>query len=198
MVLGIIGTAGRDNNSKLTADLFLMVYSILRGRIVKKKITKLVSGGAAGIDHICVKLALELEQVEEVTLHLPADWVPGFNNFEITTDSPFDPAKIANFYHRKFSAIMGYDTLKELGSLLMEDKTKFFVTPGFKERNTKVAQQADILVACTFGKKNLLKDGGTADTMRKYLAFRAENHLPDYSYHLDLNDLRLYFPAKTN
>ncbi len=75
---------------------------------------------------------------------------------------------------------------------------------GFKERNTDIANQADAMLAFTFGTGAELKDGGTADTWRKFLAKRdakahemAMNGAPWPSsaypaYHYCLNQLRLF------
>jgi hypothetical protein len=56
------------------------------------------------------------------------------------------------------------------------------------ERNTKVAEEADIILAMTFGTGAYIKDGGTADTVRKYFAISGHN----VGYHYDLNTLTLH------
>jgi hypothetical protein len=64
------------------------------------------------------------------------------------------------------------------------------VTPGFKERNTQVAQDADVLIALTFGDGPSLKDGGTRDTMEKFLRRRHGT-----SFHVDLHNMAVHSPA---
>ncbi len=68
-------------------------------------------------------------------------------------------------------------------------KTTF--SNGFFARNTLVAQDSDYLIALTFGDKEKLKEGGTADTMRKFIKMKGDKN----SYHIDLNSMEIYNPA---
>jgi hypothetical protein len=64
------------------------------------------------------------------------------------------------------------------------------VTQGFKQRNSKVANDADLMVALTFGEGATLKDGGTLDCMTKFL----QRHAGE-SAHVDLHTMQVYCPA---
>lgn len=57
---------------------------------------------------------------------------------------------------------------------------------GFKDRNSKVAGEADVFLAMTFGCKNQVRNGGTADTVRKMRGRGISG------YHLDLNTMKLW------
>lgn len=59
---------------------------------------------------------------------------------------------------------------------------------GFHDRNSLVSDRADAIFACTFGNKTELKDGGTADTWRKFR--EAKPGAP--AYHLDLTNCTLW------
>lgn len=62
---------------------------------------------------------------------------------------------------------------------------------GFKDRNTLVANAADVFLAMTFGNKREVRDGGTKDTVIKML----ERPSTVTGYHLDLNTCKLYEKA---
>ena len=68
-----------------------------------------------------------------------------------------DPGRTANYYHRRFSEQCQLHSLAEL-SIVLATGALHSVTPGFKERNTKVAEEAEALVALTFGRRHILKD----------------------------------------
>jgi hypothetical protein len=64
---------------------------------------------------------------------------------------------------------------------------------GFKARNSDVANEADALLAFTFGLGPVLKEGGTSDTWCKFLMRRTLPGAGDLpAYHYCLNEKRLY------
>ena len=101
--------------------------------------------------------------------------------------SIFDPANICNYYHKEFSKVIGRNSLCEMASAI-ESGAYYSVSKGFKERNTKVAEESDVLLAATFGDGPNLKRGGTFDTWEKFVKAKPHNQ----KFHLDLNTNQLY------
>jgi len=187
--IGIIGTAGRkDDASKLSIDIYRQMYKVARNFIKKYPNCKLISGGAAYADHLAVILYLE-KKCSNLLLHLPCRF---YNDqyFDIE-DRNFrnNPGGTCNYYHRKFSQKLlpniNYSLTQLRDALLFCDST---ISTGLFERNTKVAEDSNILLAFTFGNKGQLKYGGTKDTMDKFIAQKGI----DNAYHFDLNSMKLY------
>lgn len=208
--LAIIGTAGRGSDGKrLASDPKLYLDTMKRAALkVAERVgaTTLVSGGAAWADHIAVILFLLDSDRLNLELELPAPL--GLSTAESVyedngqRDARTNPGGTANHYHRLFRrAIQSFDPdgcpfidlalVRPSDHLPFLRRAKITVTPGFLARNLVVASKADHVLAMTFGDGRLLKDGGTAHTMRHFLA---RNH--GSSYHLDLNTLKLYEGAK--
>ena len=100
----------------------------------------------------------------------------------------FAPGNIANYYHRQFWKRCRQTSLDELHQAI-SCGAQATVTPGFKQRNSKVANGADLMVALTFGEGAMLKDGGTLDCMTKFL----QRHAGE-SAHVDLHTMQVYSP----
>lgn len=120
-------------------------------------ISSLVSGGAAWADHV----ALEIDRPLSL-------WLPAYRR----------DIEIAQTYHRTFSRAIGRDTWMEVCA---REYQKF---GGFKDRNSKVADEAAVWLAMTFGDGPNLKDGGTADTVSKMAGKKG--------WHFNLNNEELY------
>ncbi len=149
---------------------------------------RLVSGGAAYADHLAVLAYLD-GSVPNLTLHLPAEW-PGHGFKE--TGSRFDTGRTSNWYHSLWSEARGVSSLGEIQLAIEKGAEVHTGAGGFKERNTDIARQADVMLAFTFGQGAELKPGGTADTMGKFLARRGRREdgpfPPPYpAYHYCLN-----------
>lgn len=161
--LAIIGTAGRrDDADRLTTNHWWTMFSQAHLLADKEHVTRIVSGGAAWADHV----AVALRGYYDVKLFLPE------------SESDLDTAR---YYHRKFSRVVGHDTFAEVSGVL-----DIVHHGGFKDRKTLVADSADVFLAMTFGDGATVKDGGTADTVRKM----RRRGVP--GYHLDLNDFTLH------
>lgn len=183
--LGIIGTAGRkgkdfDDFAHLTAEMFRQMCNIAIDLCLELRIDGLVSGGAAWADHVAVDLSLNMVvDPGQTTLMLPEVYVG-----RKYKDSGYgSTGGTANYYHRRFSQKMGYDTLAQIGQChaVLEYKSG----ANFFSRNTDIAKSCDYLLAFTFGRGPYLtpvahdatvsaadaglKDGGTADTWKKAL-----------------------------
>jgi len=168
------------------------VYDTIKSHCIYWNIpsVRLVSGAAAWSDHLAVNLYLE-GKVDELTLHLPAIFNHKYNQFEGEQDG-----RVANYYHHKFGmkCYMQKDaTLKEIGAAI--DKGAITTTnQGFFVRNKLVARDADMMIACTFGERNRLRDGGTAHTMSLFLAKKPLG----FSWHVNLTDEKVYPSATVN
>ena len=189
--IGIIGTAGRKEDAeKLNPEKFQQMKAAVLGIIAphtSKPIT-FVSGGAAVADHIAVQLFLALPNTR-LHLHLPAQYDMALHKFVEEPGKMFAPGNIANYYHRQFWKRCRQSSLDELHQAI-SCGAQATVTPGFKQRNSKVANDADLMVALTFGEGAMLKDGGTLDCMTKFL----QRHAGE-SAHVDLHTMQVYSPA---
>lgn len=147
-----------------------------------------VSGGAAVADHIAVQLFLALPNTK-LSLHLPAEYDIQNQRFVEIPGNIFAPGNIANYYHRQFAKRCGQNSQAELTAAINRGAS-VLVTPGFKQRNTKVAMEAEVMIALTFGDGAVLKDGGTLDTLSKFLARKTGT-----SFHICLPDCQVFSPA---
>lgn len=162
--LAIIGTAGRQEDAdRLKVRHWNEMCQAAIKVIEENGVTRLVSGGAAWADHVAVRVAKHLGLPIRV-------WLPANER----------DYGVAQWYHGKFSKKLGRDTWEEVLQCPCE------AFGGFKDRNSKVAEEADLFLACTFGCGWVCKDGGTADTVAK-LERRGVS-----GYHFDLNDLKLH------
>lgn len=201
ITLSIIGTAGRkDDEKKLSKKHFEAMCVIAEGLIDQLAesnypISHLVSGGAAWADHVAVRLFLN-HKVSHLRLFLPARWEDGTYHDTGEHDPVKNPGGTANYYHKKFLNATGIHSLSDIqiakgeGAELI-DKNRNGKDLGFHSRNALVAK-SDFILAITFGKGKEVKDGGTADTVRKYLARVRKENIFDKSFHYDLNSGKVY------
>lgn len=190
MILAIIGTAGRrEDGPKLTRDTYIAMSKAVREVYGHYSFHGIVSGGAAWTDHLAVRMYLK-DLTPELILHLPCEWDKKKKRFKDTgvIDFKANPGGTANYYHDKFGPIVGIDSLQDIHDAIKKG-AKVIVTQGFMERNTKVAEDASAVLAMTFGQGAYIKDGGTADTVKKYFNRPIEPHI---GYHFDLNSLKLH------
>jgi hypothetical protein len=129
--------------------------------------------------------------VDHLDLMLPCPFDQATSAFEDTGeyDTFNNPGLTSTFYHRHFSDKMGIDSLAQIAAAITKGAI-VEVRDGFKVRNTLVAQ-ADMLIAFTFGNGARCADGGTWDTLRKYL-----NRGGGMCWHVDLNDMSIHTPAR--
>lgn len=168
--LAIIGTAGRgEDGPKLSKHHWLKMVEASRHVIKLNQIEALISGGAAWADHVAVEIGLRDKIKTKI-------WLPE-NGRDLST---------AHRYHGKFSSVRDIDTWKELNDCFKVGRFNIQSFGGFKDRNSKVADEATMFIAMTFGDEQNVKDGGTADTVRKMQKRGLKG------YHLDLNTLKLY------
>lgn len=185
MKIGIIGSAGRlDDEAKLTYDVYQKTAKLILTLCKDLNATHMVSGGAACIDHIGV--SIYLKNYFNLILHLPAEFDMLDVKFK-NSSGRFDDGRTLNYYHSLFSRKLGRNSLLDIKKALAFGAT-VQVTPGFKNRNTKVAENSDILVAATFGNGKNLKPGGTLDTWNKFTKLKPTNK----KFHIDLHTGLVY------
>lgn len=200
ITFSIIGTAGRnDDGKKLNLDYFnamkIMAESLLKKFAeINYPITTVVSGGAAYADHVAVKLFLE-RKVPNLRIFMPCEWDGGQFKDNGVDDWKTNPGKIANQYHNLFQRKTGINSLSDIQVAKGLGAELIAVNKGFHARNALVAK-SDFLLACTFGDKETVKDGGTADTVQKYLERINREDYYDKSYHYNLTDGNIYAGCK--
>jgi hypothetical protein len=181
--LGIIGTAGRgEDGDVLNLGYWNLMKLVTQNLIAIFQPTHLISGGAAYSDHLIVDYFLNNEI--NLELYLPCEFD---EKFLIKSDSIFDCGKISNLYHKKFSEKVGIDSLEQIDLVIKNSKCLVEIGSGFKNRNTEIAKNSNVLLAFTFGDGKNLKDGGTLDTVTKYLDLDKKD-----CYHFNLNVKKLY------
>lgn len=206
MKLGIIGTAGRgEDGEKLKLGHWILMQSVAQTFCRLLEPEELVSGGAAIADHLAVNLYLSGDFPGlGLTLHLPTEFK---NGKFVETFLAYDTGQTANHYHRIFSSKFGLNSLDEIDAAIRAGAKTTIGKNNFKARNTLVANDSDVLLAFTFGNGPELKDGGTKDTMDKFLkkiekmkedAYNCNMNGriydgPNYrAFHFDLNSKKLY------
>jgi len=163
--IAIIGTAGRGSDAdRLDARVYGLIREAVRTEV--RKLPRpwcLVSGGAAYADHVAVDFFTE-DTADSLTLHLPAPFVIGGLGESSHFDERTESGRTANYYHRLFSGKLqasgalpsSFDDLAHV----MEWGASVFVHDGFHARNLFVGR-VDVLIAATFGRGSVPKDGGT-------------------------------------
>lgn len=193
--LAIVGSAGRkEDGAKVSSELYAAMVQKAKDtiRVLSQEhhieIDCLVSGGAAFADHVAVTLFL-MRYVPRLMLFLPCPFDPETAKF---ADERGDTGTIANHHHMKFSNKLGFDSRLQLKKAMEMEDCLTRVKMGFKNRNSLVAFEADALLAMTFGSGPVVKDGGTADTVAKFLARKDRGP----AYHMDLAQKLCYRNAR--
>jgi hypothetical protein len=183
--VAIIGSAGRGFDAyKLNRDIFLTaVYKTCElveftWNLDWNDVT-LVSGGSAFGDHIAVKIYMNLKKEYpklKLRLHLPCDWDTSLKKFQ-EAGADMQYAKQLNHLHQVFSLKCNVQSLKDLQTCIAEG-CEITTSSGYFARNDKVAQEAEKMIAFTFGDMQEGR-GGTSYTYSR--AFNAEK------VHIDLD-----------
>jgi hypothetical protein len=197
ITLAIVGTAGRkDDERKVSLPLYKSMCIVAQSLIKQLNesnypITHLVSGGAAWADHVAVSLFNE-EKIPNLRLFLPCD----FDNNKFLDDSSgvrgFSlPGETLNFYHSNFYRKTNINSLSDIQIAKHKGAELHKCRGGFHGRNSMVAK-SDFILAMTFGDGNMVKEGGTADTIRKYLKRVGDDGSFNKAFHYNLNDGKIY------
>ena len=146
----------------MTAPLWSAMVGSAR-RHVRPQDT-LISGGAAWADHLPEHTVLEGGSAAP-ELSLPAPFEGRF------IGPGGSSASAANYYHDRFSAVIGQDTLRQIG-MAIDKGAVVHAQPamagyrGMFARNTLVARAADSALAYTFGDV-VATDSGTGNTWKQ-------------------------------
>lgn len=200
ITFSIIGTAGRkEDENKLKRNHFeamCLIASELLNQFKESNypITHLVSGGAAWADHVAVKLFLD-KKAPHLRLYLPCEWDNGAFHDNHDQDYKKNPGGTANHYHKKFHNKTQINSLSQIQIAKNEGAELLPCRGGFFGRNAMVAK-SDFLLAMTFGKGQEVKDGGTADTVKKYLDRVRKEGIFDKSFHYDLSSGKIFVGCK--
>jgi hypothetical protein len=202
----IVGTAGRkDDANRLSKNHFEAMCECARLLLKQFEeseygVDTLVSGGAAWADHVAVKLFLNKE-APKLKLFLPCQYDANANMFDPTPlneherEEGYSTGETANRLHGRFSRKVGFSSLGELSLAIQQGAQVYVPRGGFYGRNAMVAQ-SDIILAMTFGDKEWLKEGGTANTMMNYLNRVKKFGFFDKSFHYDLNSGDIFCGAR--
>lgn len=200
--IGIIGTAGRgEDGTKMNKDLYWLLYDDLKRRLDEicpdRDRRHLVSGGAPWCDHLAVTAYLEGD-TPRLTLYLPCHLTHGATvEFVDNSDDSWqkNPGKIINYYHRRFSQKMGWDSIADI-AFAKKKGAGSQTLEGFHKRNLEVGK-VDYLIAYTWCDlaASEPKDGGTRHTWSNSDAPHKIN-VPIESV-LQKHDRPIYFNSKT-
>lgn len=175
--IAIIGTAGRDKTKPMTLALWGWMCKDALERIPKG--AHLVSGGAAWADHLAVNLFLN-GHASALTLHLPAP----LDDSACFVGPHSSAASAANYYHDRFSNVIGLDTRWELLQATQMAQChggEEPAAPGYGAmfaRNRKVAADATHMLAYTFADGDVPADGGTKHTWDMFTGTKTHISLP--------------------
>ncbi len=177
--IGVVGTAGRDGNTRLGPVLYANAFHKLAELVGPlPKPWHFVSGGAAWMDHLAV-LAYLGRGTQPITLdlHLPCPWVVEQRRYldNGLRDWKENPGGTMNYYHRLFGGMMRGDTLLDVHNALQTGAVAH-VHPGLRARNLGIAQNVDQLIAFTWGAEGPPL-GGTAHTWATCPAHVVKRHV---------------------
>ena len=157
-VIAIIGTAGRSKVPTLS-EWNKMVQDA-SSKVSTNDV--LISGGAAFADHVAVRLFLD-GKVQGLKLRLPAKIKDGKYVGDKGT-----AGGTANFYHEKFSKLLGVNTVAEIEEAIAKGAEvtyeKELSNKAMFDRNKKVAAESNSMIAYTYGEGTEPADSGTKDT----------------------------------
>ena len=178
MKVAVVGTAGRGKEvePRLTRRLFESMVQTVASKLPRPQATVLISGGAAWADHVAVTLFLR-GKVSGLELHLPCEWDTTMTQFADTGASHWaaNPGRTANSYHRKFSAVLGRSSFKELAAARAKGAV-FTTYSGFHVRNSVIARECDRTISLTWATGDAPTSGGSLDQWRK--CTKAKEHVP--------------------
>lgn len=173
-VIAVIGTAGRDKSIPMGRKHWDQMTDVIGSEV--SMTDYLVSGGAAWADHVAIWAYLT-DKVSALTLHMPAPIVGKHFGGAYGTSGA-----ACNYYHEKFSKIMGMDSLEHIRMAIQKGATVTYqpVAMGYQAmaaRNALVARDCTHMVAFTFGQGNEPADGGTKITW-DMAASKQRAHVP--------------------
>jgi hypothetical protein len=162
--VAIIGSAKPDNWNKESFKKMIKICVDFIQSIKNICQVFLVSGGSSWCDHIAVYLYINKERfdipIKGLILHIPCP----FNEKFLDNGSyhwSVNPGKTLNTFHQSFSKKINRDSFKDIQKAISLG-TIVIVSNGFHQRNKKIAEKADYLIA--FGEN----DEPTSGTKHTY------------------------------
>lgn len=165
--IGIIGSAGRGGDEeKLNDKVYSSILSYLEDKLPND--CTLVSGGSSWMDHLAVSLYLKYQDKFKLELYIPCEWDTTNRCYRDNgvVDWMVNPGGTLNYYHRRFSKIVGFDSLDQINDAISRGAI-LKVEKGLFKRNDRVASSIDVLYAFTFTTRDSPCDGGTLYTWKK-------------------------------
>ena len=161
--IGIIGNAHGPYTVEHLEKGIEALISEFKKRGYREEIV-LVSGGAAWFDHIAVMAYLCEDSRLDLELHLPCSFEARFKDNGLR-DWRSNPGFLSNRYHDTFSRETGIESLKDISQSIQRGCT-VYIHNGFHERNEKLVQDLDLLIAFGAG-TDAPESGGTRYTWDK-------------------------------
>ena len=203
--LSIIGTYGEGGDSKILSTKHFDAMYLIAEELVTQindsgySLTHLVGGGSVWTSHLSIKLFLN-KKVSNLRLFLSAEFQDGtYKDNGIINDLLKNPGGVANYYHHQFQRTTGINSLSEI-ELAKRYGAELILVDNYYARNALIAK-SDFILACTFGNKNEVKEGNTADIIRAYLNRVSKEGIFDKSFHYDLESGEIFIgctvPIKT-
>ncbi len=144
--IAIIGTACRkEDAAKMTSQIFDAMMLAITSYIPQDRPVHLISGGAAGADHVAVATWLANPGKYQLTLFMPCLWDEK-NVCAVTSACGYEMNKL----HKFFSSVTNRDSLLEIETARKLGAKLDCSAAGFLARNSLVAK-CDLLIAFTWG-----------------------------------------------
>ncbi len=160
MKIAIIGSRDLSGSVSFKDMVEMTKKEILK--LCPKGDCELVSGGSSWADFIAVVLRNELID-SSLTLYLPSRFEAG--KFEFTKNGGNSWSTL-NDLHDAFHKQTMIDSLDEMRCTSLLDRVKYEVYPGFLNRNDRIVENCDHLIALSHG-RNKPDSPGTLYTWNK-------------------------------
>ncbi len=174
MLVGVIGTAGRSKkpHEAITPAVWASMkahwFSVLASFGDEKVMIR--SGGAAVADHLAVEAwKAGLVEASQVELHIPTYFRVGEKRYadDGRIDFMGNPGGTLNYYHRKASRLLGFDSLEDLAAIIQAGavvRDSYHLARGNRlfARNLGIGRDLDQLQAYTWHHGTEPEGGGTA------------------------------------
>ena len=161
--IAVIGTAGRQG-VKLTSENYDKMYDRLKQYLSQydKNSIELISGGAAWSDHLAIRAYLD-NIVYKLSLYLPCTW--DYENDKYHEN--INDGKMSNIYHNNFSKETKMNSFDQIAQAILSGAYVDESSKGCLDRNNKVAQNCDKMIAFTMSETDSPAKGGTQYTWNK-------------------------------
>lgn len=197
--LGIIGTAFRSKDTEfdsiLTKDLYLnKIYPKALEVVKELKVDTVISGGAAGIDHLA-PLLYDCNEVKYLRIYYPTQFIDTtsliaktlikyhFNFSNIIFNTPYNSLSLLSML---FSRLTN-NIYKKYGdnSIVFNEEVISNNYSGFFSRNKKIANNSDYLLVFSYFDNGNCLTSGTDNTIKEFCKVNSEDKI----IKIDIRDL---------